>query len=211
VCSEALSAIPIQENAERVCYAIYAHTKTDQEEMVLNIGRTYKIPAVALRYFNVYGPRQSLSNPYTGVAAIFMSRLKNDSPPVIYEDGGQCRDFLSVHDIVQANLRAMERPEADYLAFNVGSGSRISIQRVAETLGRVLGKEEIKPEVTGKYRAGDTRHCFADISLIKSKLGYEPEVSFEDGMTELVEWSRGVEALDGFERARSELERRGLA
>ena len=210
-CGEPLTAIPISEDAERISYAIYAQTKTDQEEMVLNVGRTYKVPSVALRYFNVYGPRQSLSNPYTGVAAIFLSRLKNDKAPVIYEDGRQSRDFVSVQDIVQANMLAMAKPDADYLALNVGSGSRQSISYIAETLSRVLGKEELKPEITGKYRAGDTRHCFADISLIRDRLGFAPQISFERGMGELVESSQNIEALDGFDKARAELEQRGLA
>ena len=211
VCGGALSPIPIREDAERICYAIYALTKTDQEDMVLNIGRTYRIPSVALRYFNVYGPRQSLSNPYTGVAAIFMSRLKNDRPPVIYEDGEQSRDFVSVHDIVRANVLAMENPAADYQAFNVGSGVRTSIRQMAEVLGGIFGKVHIRPEITHTYRAGDTRHCFADISKIREILGFEPQVGLEQGMAELAEWAHGVRAVDGFEKARAELERRGLA
>jgi dTDP-L-rhamnose 4-epimerase len=209
-CSEDLTPVPIKEDAERNCYAIYAITKMNQEDMVLNIGRTYKIPSVALRYFNVYGPRQSLSNPYTGVTAIFMSRIKNGNPPVIYEDGNQSRDFISVHDVVQANLLAMERSEADYHAFNIGSGSRTSIRRMAEVLAAVFGKAHLAPEFTRKYRAGDTRHCFADISRAKAVLSFEPRVSFEDGMAELVAWAHGAEAVDNFEIARIELARRGL-
>lgn len=211
VCGGDLEAIPIDEHAERNSYAIYAHTKTDQEEMVLNIGKAYNIPAVALRYFNVYGPRQSLSNPYTGVAAIFMSRIKNGNTPVIYEDGEQSRDFISVHDIVQANMLAMQKEEANYEAFNVGSGERVTIRQVAETLEKVYGREELGVEVTGRYRSGDTRHCFPDITKIVSKLGYKPGVSFLQGMEELVAWSDGQEAVDQFEKARSELETRGLA
>ena len=211
VCEGPLEAVGTTESAERNSYAIYAHTKTDQEEMVLNIGRAYKIPAVALRYFNVYGPRQSLSNPYTGVAAIFMSRIKNGNTPAIYEDGEQSRDFVSVHDIVQANVLAMQKEEANYEAFNVGSGERVTIRQVAETLEKVYGKEQLGVEITGRYRSGDTRHCFPDISRISSRLGYEPSVSFLQGMEELVAWSDGVEADDQFEKARGELESRGLA
>ena len=177
----------------------------------MNIGRAYGIPAVALRYFNVYGPRQSLSNPYTGVAAIFMSRIKNDNPPVIYEDGEQSRDFVSVHDIVQANMLAMECEEANDEAFNVGSGDRVTIRQVAETLEKVYGQEHLGVEITGRYRSGDTRHCFPDISKITRRLGYNPSVSFLKGMEELVSWSNGVEAVDRFETARDELEKRGLA
>ena len=210
-CGRDLEAVRISEDAERSCYAIYAHTKTDQEEMVLNIGRAYGIPAVALRYFNVYGPRQSLSNPYTGVAAIFTSRIKNDNPPVIYEDGEQSRDFVSVHDIVQANMLAMERDEANYESFNVGSGERVTIRQVAETLERVYGQEHLGVEITARYRSGDTRHCFPDIRKITEGLGYKPSVSFLQGMEELVAWSDGIVAVDRFETAREELEKRGLA
>ena len=211
VCAVDLSPIPIREVAERISTAIYALTKMDQEEMVLNIGRAYNIPSVALRYFNVYGPRQSLSNPYTGVTAIFMSRIKNNHPPVIYEDGEQSRDFISVHDIVRANMLAMETSDADYQAFNVGSGIPTSIRQVAETLARIFGKEDIRPEIVEKYRVGDTRHCFADLSRIRETLGFEPRVRFEQGMAELVEWAHGAEAVDGFEKARAEMESRGLA
>lgn len=211
VCGGDLTPVPIGEEAERICYAIYAMTKMSQEDMVLNIGRTYRIPSVALRYFNVFGPRQSLSNPYTGVTAIFMSRIKNGSSPVIYEDGNQSRDFISVHDIVQANMLAMERPEADYQAFNIGSGLRTSIRQVAEVLAKVFGKPDLPMEITRKYRSGDTRHCFADISRAKTVLGFEPRVSFEDGMAELVKWAHGAAAVDNFEQARAELARRGLA
>ncbi len=210
VCAENLIPIPIGEETERISYAIYAQTKMDQEEMVLNIGRTYKIPSVALRYFNVFGPRQSLSNPYTGVGAIFISRLKNNERPVIYEDGNQSRDFISVHDIVRANMLAMEKSEGDYQAFNVGTGKAISVAHIARTLARILGKEELEPEITATYRAGDTRHSIADISRIRETLGFEPTVSFEEGLEELIAWSESQEAVDGFEKAQTELESRGL-
>jgi len=210
ICGVGLAPVPIQETAERICYAIYAITKMNQEDMVLNIGQTYKIPSVALRYFNVYGPRQSLSNPYTGVTAIFMSRIKNGNAPVIYEDGDQSRDFISVHDVVQANMLAMEKAEGDYQAFNIGSGFRTSIRQTAGVLAKVFGKADIRPEITQKYRSGDTRHCFADLSRANAVLGFEPRVSFEDGMAELVEWAHGAEAVDRFEIARTELAHRGL-
>lgn len=210
ICAGDLAPIPIQEEAERICYAIYAITKMNQEDMVLNIGRTYRIPSVALRYFNVYGPRQSLSNPYTGVTAIFMSRIKNGNAPVIYEDGNQSRDFISVHDIVQANMQAMEQSEADYQAFNIGSGSRTSIRRVVEVLAKIFGKSDLPPEITLKYRSGDTRHCFADISRAQAVLGFDPRVNFEDGMAEVVRWAHGAAAVDNFEKARGELASRGL-
>ena len=201
---------PVPENTERICHTIYAQTKTHQEDMVLNIGRAYKIPTVALRYFNIFGPRQSLSNPYTGVTAIFMSRLKNGKRPVIYEDGKQSRDFISVHDIVQANILAMEKSEGDYQAFNVGSGIGTSIEHIALTLSNILGTEHLAPDITGTYRQGDTRHSIADISHIKKTLGFEPSVSFQHGMEELVEWGRDREAIDGFTKAQDALQQRGL-
>ncbi|MEK6967022.1 MAG: GDP-mannose 4,6-dehydratase, partial [Nanoarchaeota archaeon] len=179
-----------------------------QEDMALMIGRTYGIPTVALRYFNVYGPRQSLSNPYTGVAAIFMSRLKNNNKPVIYEDGMQTRDFVSVHDIVQANMLAMESEAANYNVFNVGTGIPRTIKSIAEDLSRLLGKK-ISPDITNKYRKGDVRYCYSDISKIK-KLGFKPKTSFEDGLKELIVWSSDIKADDKFEQAATELKNKGL-
>ena len=178
--------------------------------MCLTVGRAYGIPTVALRYFNVYGPRQSLNNPYTGVCAIFSSRIKNNKSPLIFEDGLQTRDFVSVHDIVQANLRAMENRNANYEVFNVGTGKPESILEIAEVLLRLYGADKIKPEITNKYRVGDIRHCYADISKIKSKLGFESKILFEEGMRELVTWGENVEAKDMFEKAHEELRNKGL-
>lgn len=192
--------------------SIYAITKRDHEEMFLVTGRSYKIPAVALRYFNIFGPRQALSNPYTGVAAIFSSRFLNRKSPVIYEDGLQSRDFVHVSDIVQANVLAMEKPEADYEAFNVGTGRNITVRHVAEVLRqRIIGDESIPIQIEEKFREGDIRHCYSDISKIQTRLGYQPGVRFEDGMEELTAWVSRQTARDGFEDARRELEKRGLA
>ncbi|HEX6747094.1 MAG TPA: NAD-dependent epimerase/dehydratase family protein [Longimicrobium sp.] len=190
--------------------SIYALTKADQERMVLMIGGAYGIPSVALRFFNIYGPRQALSNPYTGVAAIFSSRLLNGQPPLVYEDGEQRRDFVSVHDVVQALLLAAEEEAAVGKAFNVGSGRAVSVREVAETLASVMGTE-IEPEVTGKYRVGDIRNCYADISLAREVLGYEPRVAFRPGMEELVGWLREQERPDSAVEAHAaELAARGL-
>ena len=208
-CDDRLAPVPTPEEAVQYCNSIYAFTKRHQEEMCLNIGRTYEIPTVALRYFNVYGPRQALSNPYTGVMAIFLSRLKNDNPPVIYEDGLQTRDFVSVHDIVQANMLAMDRDEADYDVFNVGGGQVLTIRSIAESIAQVLGKD-IVPEITRKFRKGDVRHCFSDIRKIQATLGYTPGVSLEAGIRELIDWSRGVTAEDRFDDAAAELRAKGL-
>ena len=210
VCGTDMTDSPVTEDTERVCYAIYAQTKMHQEDMMLSIGKAYNIPTVALRYFNVFGPRQSLSNPYTGVSAIFMSRLKNGKRPIIYEDGKQSRDFISVHDVVKANMLAMEKSEGDYEAFNVGSGTATSIEQIAIILSNILGTEHLTPDITKNYREGDTRHSTADISRIKKMLGFEPSITFEQGMEELVEWAREEEAIDGFAKAQAELQQRGL-
>ena len=189
--------------------SIYAISKRDQEEMCLVIGRAYGIPTVALRYFNGYGPRQALSNPYTGVCAIFSSRIKNGKPPLIYEDGLQKRDFISVHDIVTANLLAMRKKEADYEVFNVGTGEPITISGVADILIKLYEKD-FQPEVISKYRAGDIRHCYADISKIKSILGFEPEYSLTDGMRELYQWGDRAFGEDNSQKVQEELKIKSL-
>jgi dTDP-L-rhamnose 4-epimerase len=208
-CGRELKPVPTPESKSQDCNSIYALTKKDQEEMVLMTGKAYGIPAVAFRYFNVLGPRQSLSNPYTGVAAIFLSRIKNNNPPVIYEDGLQTRDFVSVHDIVQANLLGMKSSTADYEVFNVGSGNPIPIKQVAETLIDITGAE-LKPEITEKFRKGDVRHCYSDISKIRKKLGFEPRVSFREAIEEIIDWSKDVKAEDSFDDASQELKNKGL-
>jgi dTDP-L-rhamnose 4-epimerase len=191
--------------------SIYAITKRDHEEMFLVTGRTYKIPVVALRYFNIYGARQALSNPYTGVAAIFSSRILNNAAPVIYEDGNQSRDFVHVSDIVQANVLAMENSRADYEMFNVGTGEHTSVKQVADMLINHLKPEkEILPVIENRFREGDIRHCYANIDKIKTCLGYSPTVYFNDGISGLVEWVSTQNAVDGFETASKELESRGL-
>jgi dTDP-L-rhamnose 4-epimerase len=210
VCNRHVAPAPTDEEKPLFPTSIYAINKRDQEEMCLVAGRAYNLPTVALRYFNTYGTRQALSNPYTGVAAIFSGRLLNDKPPVIFEDGNQQRDFIHVSDIVRANLLAMERDEADYEAINVGTGQVVTVREVAETLARGLGKD-IAPEIVAKFRAGDIRHCYADISKAERLLGFRPQVSFADGMAELLEWVRTEQAVDNMEQARAELLGRGLA
>jgi dTDP-L-rhamnose 4-epimerase len=177
--------------------------------MSLLFGRTYGVPVVALRYFNIFGTRQALSNPYTGVAAIFASRLLNGRAPLIFEDGEQLRDFVSVHDVVQANLLAMQRSEADGLALNIGSGQSVTIRQVAEALAATLGSPTAAV-ITGKYRAGDIRHCFGDISLAQQLLDYRPRQPLQSGLGELVEWLRSQSAMDLVEEASSRLVAFGL-
>ena len=208
-CGKELTPLPTPESKHQASNSIYALSKEDQERMVLMIGKTYGLKSVALRYFNVFGPRQSLSNPYTGVAAIFMSRVKNNHAPVVYEDGLQTRDFVSVHDIVSANLAAMKSGNADYEAFNVGGNNPLTILQVAEKIIDLQGAR-LKPEVTRRFRKGDVRHCFADISKIQDKLDWRPRVNFEEGMWEIMEWSQGVKAVDRFEKAAKELKEKGL-
>jgi dTDP-L-rhamnose 4-epimerase len=206
----ALHPLPTDEEKLIDPTSIYALGKADQERMVLQIGAAYGIPSTALRFFNIYGPRQALSNPYTGVVAIFSSRLLNGNPPLVYEDGEQSRDFVSVHDVVQSLLLAAERKEAVGSAFNVGSGRSISVREVAESLARVLDLQ-VEPKITGKYRVGDIRHCFADIGRARERLGYEPRVTLEAGMRELVEWLQEQERPeDGVGRHVEELAVRGL-
>jgi dTDP-L-rhamnose 4-epimerase len=210
-CGAIAKELPTDEEKPLLPTSIYAISKRDHEEMFISFGLAYNIPAVALRYFNVYGQRQSLSNPYTGVGAIFSSRILNNHNPVIYEDGQQSRDFTHVSDIVQANILAMEKEEANYEVFNVGTGIATPLVKVVELLIKELGKSGIvQPEIVSKFRKGDIRHCFADISKISSKLGYQPKVKYEDGIKELTEWVKQQTAVDSFETAKAELARRGL-
>jgi dTDP-L-rhamnose 4-epimerase len=208
---EALAPRPTPESKKPCLSSIYALNKYDQERMCLLFGSSYEVPTTALRFFNVYGPDQALSNPYTGVLAIFGGRLLNGKAPLIFEDGEQRRDFVSVHDVARACALALERDEAAGLAVNVGSGESVTVREIAERLARVTSREEVDPQVTGRYRVGDIRHCFADISLAREVLGYQPQVRLDDGMAELAEWLEDQTAEDRVESAHGELVARGLA
>jgi len=208
-CGGVAQPLPTDEDQPLHATSIYAITKKDQEEMCLTVGRAYGIPTVALRYFNTYGPRQALSNPYAGAPAIFSGRLLNRRPPIIFEDGRQSRDLTHVSDIVQANLLAMACDEMDDGAYNVGTGRSLTILEMAQALIRHLASDQV-PEVTHTSRTGDIRHCFADISRIRA-FGYEPAVRFEDGIADLVAWVRTQTAVDRFDGAAAELVQRGLA
>jgi dTDP-L-rhamnose 4-epimerase len=190
--------------------SVYALSKYDQEKMCLIAGRAYHIPTVALRFFNVYGTRQALSNPYTGVLAIFASRYLNDKPPLVFEDGLQQRDFVHVKDVARACRLALEVPGADGAVFNVGSGHHYTIREIADRLAHCLHKDYLTPQITGKYRVGDIRHCYSDISQAEKVLGFRPEVPFDDGLTELAEWLREQVAVDTVDKAAEELSVRGL-
>jgi dTDP-L-rhamnose 4-epimerase len=206
---EKLEPVPTPETKEPALASVYALTKFDQERLCLLYGASYSVPTVALRVFNSYGPRQALSNPYTGVLAIFASRLLNDKPPVVYEDGEQQRDFVHVSDVARAFRLALDRDGANGRAINVASGRSTTVNEVAETLAEVLGKD-IAPEIPGIYRAGDIRHCFADISLARELLGFEPEADRDEALAELAEWLENQPATDRFDRAAAELAERGL-
>ena len=190
--------------------SVYALSKYDQERLCLMTGQAYNIPVTALRFFNVYGTRQALSNPYTGVLAIFSSRLLNDRPPLVFEDGYQQRDFVHVTDVARACRMALETPEAANEVFNIGSGNSYSISALAYQLAQALGKTYIEPEITGEYRIGDIRHCVADISKATNLLGYTPQVSLEEGMKELAMWLEDQMAIDHVDQAKEELASRGL-
>jgi dTDP-L-rhamnose 4-epimerase len=205
-----LAPVPTPESKPPALASVYALSKFDQERMCLTLGRAYGVPTVALRFFNVYGPRQALSNPYTGVLAIFASQLLNGKPPVIFEDGLQQRDFVNVHDIALGCRLALEVPGAGNHVFNIGSGRHTTVREVAERLGHLLDREDIEPEVTGRYRIGDIRHCFADISLARETLGYEPQVSFERGLDELAGWLETQIGVAHAADASAELQQRGL-
>lgn len=209
LCQKPGKPILTPESTSLNCNSIYALTKKFQEESAMLLGKMYGFPVVLLKYFNVFGPRQSLNNPYTGVSAIFMSRVKNNNIPRIYEDGLQTRDFIYIADVVEANILAMRSTDADYETFNVGSGRAITIRKLAEDICRLYGKEP-KYEITNSYRKGDIRHCAADISKIKNKLSWSPKVSFEDGLKEVYEWSLSQESKDEFEKAHKELKEKGI-
>ncbi|MDQ2670993.1 MAG: NAD-dependent epimerase/dehydratase family protein, partial [Gemmatimonadota bacterium] len=205
-----LAPLPTPESKAPDLASVYALSKYDQERLCLLIGGAYNIPTVALRFFNVYGTRQALSNPYTGVLAIFASRLLNGNPPLIFEDGLQQRDFVSVYDVAEACVRALESERAAGEVFNVGSGRHFTIREIADRIAGVMGVRYVEPEITGEYRVGDIRHCFADITRARSVLGYEPRVELDEGLTELAGWLEGQEAEDHVAEAKAELMARGL-
>jgi dTDP-L-rhamnose 4-epimerase len=201
-----LSPIPTPETKPPALASVYALSKYDQERMALIVGGAYGVPTVALRLFNVYGPRQALSNPYTGVLAIFSSRLLNGQPPLVYEDGAQLRDLVSVYDVARAFRLALESPAAPGEVLNIGSGRHYSIREVAERMAQAMGKGHIAPEITGKYRVGDVRHCYADISRAQDLLGYRPEVFLDEHLGEMAAWLEAQTADDRAPEALRELE-----
>jgi dTDP-L-rhamnose 4-epimerase len=210
-CGAIARPLPTPEAKRLECDSVYAVSKRDQEELCLTVGRAYGIRTIALRFFNVYGPRQALSNPYTGVAAIFLSRLLNGSAPVVFEDGLQSRDFIHVADIVQGIELALGADSVDGVALNIGTGSPTTVLDIARTLSAALGVE-VEPEVVERFRYGDIRHCFADIGAAERLLGYQPTISLADGMADLIDWTgrETPKAEDRTEASSAELVERGL-
>jgi dTDP-L-rhamnose 4-epimerase len=207
-CQQPTQSVPTDEEKELDCTSVYAQSKKDQEVYSLMIGKAYKIPTVACRYFNCYGPRQSLNNPYTGAAAIFCSSVMNDKPPLIYEDGLQQRDMTHVKDLVQGKLTLMDNPKADYGIFNIATGKPTSILQIAEALIELCGKS-FTPNVIGKFRNGDIRHCYGDISKIQA-LGYSPKITLKEGLQDLVDWGQKQETVSLVDDAHQQLVDKGL-
>jgi dTDP-L-rhamnose 4-epimerase len=189
LCDAAMDARPTPESKPLIPTSIYAINKRDHEEMILVGARSLGIPALALRFFNVYGARQALSNPYTGVAAIFSSALLNGQRPLVFEDGLQSRDFVHVSDIAEACVLAAEKVEVTDEVLNVGTGTATDLLTLFDLLRReIAGASGIEPQVLGKFREGDIRSCYADISRIRARLGYQPKVALSDGVQELAAW-----------------------
>jgi dTDP-L-rhamnose 4-epimerase len=208
-CAQPLDPVPTGEDAPLRPTSVYGITKRDQEELVLVLGRAYGLNTVALRYLNVYGPRQALANPYTGVAAIFAARVLNGRPPLVFEDGGQIRDLVHVSDVVAATSAAMEAPAAAGCSFNVATGRRVRILDLARLVAGALGSD-LEPKVTGEFRAGDIRHCFADVSRARERLGFEATVTLERGLPELAAWVAAQSVPERGDQAVADLRARGL-
>jgi dTDP-L-rhamnose 4-epimerase len=205
-----LSPIATPEWKQPSLASIYALGKYVQERQTLIMTQAYGMEGTCLRLFNVYGPGQALSNPYTGVLAIFSSRLANGQRPMIFEDGEQRRDFVYVGDVARAFCEALVKPEAVGEVFNVGSGQSRSVTDVARSIARAMNRKDVEPEIVGKTRVGDIRHCFCDGSKVTEKLGFRAERDFDEGLAELAEWVASQEADDRVDQARAELEAKGL-
>ncbi len=208
-CGSDMEPVGTPETKVPAIASVYAATKKHQEDLFVSFGRAYRIPTFALRFFNVFGRRQSLGNPYTGVAAIFLSRLLNGRPPLIFEDGGQSRDFIDVRDVAAALVKATEFQGSGTHVLNVGTGRRTSVAQVAEALSSHLGVD-LKPQVLGKYRAGDIRHCIAETAEARRVLGFQARYSLEDGIPDLINWCRNEQPPDGVEASFAELSKKGL-
>lgn len=209
ICGRLVKPIPTREDKLLDPGSVYAISKCVQEDLAFCVGKAYGVPVVALRFFNVYGSGQSLTNPYTGIITIFASRIKNGDPPLVYEDGQETRDFVHVSDVVRGCILAMGTNKADYEVVNIGSGTFLSVLDMARIMVREFGAD-LKPEIIGKYRVGDIRHCTADLSKARRLLGYEPLMAFSEGIREFLSWARDRHSEDKLELATRELEERKL-
>lgn len=209
-CDQPCTPAPTPETKPLFPTSVYAVNKRDHEELFLSVGDAYSIPTTAMRFFNVYGTRQALSNPYTGVGAIFASRLLNGKPPLVFEDGGQSRDFIHVRDIARGCLLAIENERSNGEVFNLGTGRKLSIMDVGKAIASELGRPTDNFIVNNQYRAGDIRHCYADISKAENLLGFKAKTAFEDGVSELCNWVGSQTATDMVDKATEELKKRGL-
>ena len=192
ICNGPVHPIPTPENAELNPTTVYAHSKLHQEQLSLLIGKTNGLPVTALRFFGTYGSHQALSNPYTGVCAIFATSLLAGNSPIIYEDGAQSRDLVHVSDVCQAVELSLDNPQSKGEVFNVGTGERVTIIEIANRLQNLL-KVRVPNQISNQFRAGDVRHIFADIAKIKNKLGYQPKMMFNQGIEEFVDWIREIQ------------------
>jgi dTDP-L-rhamnose 4-epimerase len=187
-------------------------SKRHQEEMCLLVGKTYGLKTVALRFFNAYGPRQALSNPYTGACAILSSRILNNKPPHIFEDGRQLRDFIHVKDVARACVMALESNQVDFQTLNVGTGKPVSILELARSLIDLYAAD-LEPYVSNQFRKGDIRHCYADVSKARDLMNFQASIDLKTGLADLAEWAKknGWAAIDHFEKALVELREKQLA
>ena len=208
-CGSPVSPMPTDEKKPLSPISIYALTKQVQEDLVRTFSATYRIPSVILRYFNVYGTRQAINNPYTGIGAIFANRALSGQDIHIYEDGKPGRDFVNVRDVVQANVRALEHDRAENGTFNVGSGERLTVLDLATLITGKL-KSRSKLEFNGQFRVGDIRDCYADLARSRELLGYRPMVTFAEGIDELIAWARGEVLEDRFLETETALRARNL-
>ncbi|MCB1850351.1 MAG: GDP-mannose 4,6-dehydratase [Gammaproteobacteria bacterium] len=208
-CGELLQTVPTQENRPLKPISVYAWTKAQQEQQCLYVANTFQLPVTVLRFFNVYGSRQSLQNPYTGVVSIFYSRILADQPVYLYEHGKPSRDFVHISDVVQANTLALSSEVPSGTAINVGSGVDVTIRDVAEALQRATGRTA-KILDRGEFRVGDIHSCTADLSLAQQLLGYSPNIPLTEGIQEFVDWASTEQSIDLYDQALKELQRHGL-
>jgi dTDP-L-rhamnose 4-epimerase len=211
LCGGTCTPVPTPETKPLAPTSVYAVGKRDHEELFLSVGDAYGIPVTAMRFFNVYGERQALSNPYTGVGAIFASRLLNGNSPVVFEDGGQSRDFIHVRDLVRGCLLALQNHASDGRVINLGTGNQVSILQVGMAIAKQLGRDDIPFTIRNQFRAGDIRHCFGDVSLAASLLGFKAGIPFNEGVRDLCSWVLGQTSVDMVDKATEELAKRGLA